>query len=308
MELIDFKTQINEPTVISTGNFDGVHAGHHKLLTELKNRASELHFKSAILTFVNHPRAVFDPDITHQALTTFDEKIEKLSYYADFIIHTEFDENFASLSPSEFMVYLQSNYSMRYYIAGHDHHIGKLQSGSFDNLQKIAQQLQFSLDRVGPYLIDGEPVSSTRIKRALSEGNAESAEMMLGYKYHIEGIVVEGKKLGRTIGYPTANINCPGEKALPARGVYAVCVKLHNKIFRGMLNIGYNPTVSSLKELSIEVHILDFDDDIYGELLRVEFCKKIRDEKAFSGKDELVENLDSDKSIIRDYFLKNSCT
>lgn len=302
MKLIHFDDYIHEPTVCTTGNFDGVHTGHRKLLNELNKTAQNTSLKTVVVTFSNHPRSFFHPQQKHQCLTTFEEKTEHLKDFVDFIVAVHFDGHISSMKPEDFMLHLKSHFNMKYYLSGYDHHIGKSSAGYYDEMKLIAENNDFSIKKIGPHFFSGEAVSSTRIKHALSIGNLSSSTKMLGYRYRISGTVIHGRMIGHSIGYPTANIECHCDKVIPARGVYAVKVTFNEKEYIGMLNIGYNPTISSLEKLSIEVHILDFEQDIYDHSLTIELYQRMRDEKAFSSKEELISQLDADKIEIREYF------
>lgn len=302
MKIIGFNSRIHEPTVITTGNFDGVHTGHRKIIEEMKLSAREHRCKTALVTFSNHPRSYFEPEQQHQSLTTYEEKLALIGERVDYVVQVRFDKQISDLTPERFLMHLKEHFGMKHYTAGYDHHIGSKQSGNFEHLAAIGNKAGFTVDRVAEHIIGGETVSSTRIKRSLADGNIESATAMLGYRYRLTGTVIHGLMKGRQMGYPTANIECPEEKVIPARGVYAARVFLDSEQFFGMLNVGYNPTLSSLRELSTEVHILDFDREIYGKTLTVEFCSRIRDERAFSGRDDLICQLDKDKETVRNYF------
>lgn len=305
MKVIDYDTLITDETAITTGNFDGVHLGHKQVLHFLNTVSKKNNYKTVLITFKNHPRSIFHPEESHQLLTTFGEKLALLKESVDYILPITFDRDFSLTTANKYMQHLISNFNLKHYIAGHDHHIGVESDGSFSQLSDIARHYGFDLDVVPPLNCEQSPISSTRIKSTLMAGHIEQANRMLGYNFHISGIVIAGRKLGRQIGFPTANIQCPENKLIPSIGVYAVSVYHKGQKYGGMLNIGYNPTVVANGPLSVEVNIFDFDTDIYGETIAVEFHSKIRNEIVFNDIEKLKKQLLTDRQNTLDYLENN---
>ena len=305
MKIIDFNAQIQEKCIITTGNFDGVHTGHVKLLTTLNDIAGDNCYKRVLLTFKRHPRLFFNPDLTHYVLSPFEEKTRLLSKMVDYIVPIDFNETFAAIEPEDYMLHLIKHFNMQHYIAGYDHHIGRGKNGSFENLIKLTKKYPFKLDRVKPVIYRDEPVSSSRIKDCLEKGNTGHSAEMLGRYYNLEGVVIKGRQLGRTINFPTANIDLAHDKYIPPQGVYAAYAVTRDKKYPAMLNIGVNPTVSSLGMLSVEVHLPGFSGNLYGETMKVGLIKKIRNEKKFENIDLLKEQIEKDKKSIVNIYHQN---
>lgn len=278
--------------------FDGVHLGHKSIIDELINVGSQNDLETAVLTFWPHPRFVFNPDENLKLLNTLEEKkflMEK--YNIENLFLKEFDEEFRNLTGEEFVrQILIEKLNVKYLIIGYDHSFGKNKSGNFELLQKLSRELNFEVEQMEAINIHENNISSTKIRNALSAGNIKEANEMLGYSYSVSGTVVHGKKIGRTIGYPTANIETESIKLLPKKGAYIVEVFVKNQQYKGMLSVGTNPTVNGEK-LTVEVYILDFEDDIYEEKITVSFRDFLHDEIKFEGLDKLIERLDEDKRI-----------
>jgi len=215
----------------------------------------------------------------------------------------EFDEEFRNLTGEEFVrQILVDQLHVKYLIIGYDHSFGKNKSGNFELLQKLSQELDFEVEQMEAINIHENNISSTKIRKALLEGNIREANEMLGYPYSVSGMVVHGKKIGRTIGYPTANIETEPIKLLPKKGAYIVEVFIKDQQYKGMLSIGTNPTVNGEK-LTVEVYILDFDGDIYNEKITVKFRDFLHDEIKFEGLEKLIERLDEDKRLTEEFFV-----
>jgi len=279
---------------MTTGNFDGVHTGHVEVLARLNEIAKSEGLATALVTFRTHPRTFFYPGETHQSLTTFEEKIARLGDHVEYVIACDFDLKFSQQSTDEFLHILASRFSMRHYLTGHDHHIGRNREGTYAALEAVSNRENFSISRIEPLRAAGQTVSSTAIKVLLEGGDVESARLMLGYPYELSGTVVHGRQLGRKMGFPTANIVPPEGKVFPARGVYATICTVKGSSFMSMTNIGYNPTVGAENPLTIETNIFDFDSDIYDREASVHFIARIRDERLFSSVDELKLQLRAD--------------
>jgi len=299
----DFPSEIN--TIITIGTFDGVHKGHKQVIKKLNNIARKQGFESVVLTLYPHPRHVLYPDDQQlKLLNTIDEKIEELrkSGLQHFVIH-EFTKEFSRTKSVNFIRDLLVNrLKMKYVVVGYNHHFGRNREGSYDDLQELAELYNFELEKIPPKNEGNVTISSTKVRELLLVGNVEKAATYLGYSYPINGKVVKGNARGRTIGFPTANILVENKwKLIPADGVYAVKVKLGGKQFYGMLNIGERPTLSD-NEHRIEVHIFDFSADIYGADIKVEFIKRIREEKQFDNLELLKKQLQIDENNCKKFF------
>ncbi len=292
----------NTPKVLSLGMFDGVHFGHISIINLLKSVAQENNLETAILTFWPHPRKVFNPNDEIKLLNTLNEKLNLLeNANLDVVFLKSFDENFRNLTGEEFVrQILVQKLNVKHIIIGHDHVFGKNKSGNFELLQKLSKELDFKVQQLDAVKEGEFNISSTKIRNCLGNGNIIGANKMLGYHYSVSGKVIDGKKLGRTIGYPTANIEVDELKLLPKKGAYIVEVYVKNKFYKGMLSIGTNPTVNGDK-LTVEVYILDFNKDIYGEEITVKFRDFLHEEIKFESLEKLIERLDEDKRLTKEF-------
>ncbi len=282
--------------------FDGVHKGHQIIIKKLSSIAEKKNLESAVLTFFPHPRLVFNPNDDLKLLNTTEEKkylLKKNGLQNLFL--QEFNEEFRNLTGEEFVRdFLVGKLNVKHLIIGYDHTFGKNRSGNFELLKKLSTELDFEVEQIEAVDFDEKHISSTQIRNALSEGKIKEANEMLGYDYSISGTVIHGKKIGRTIGYPTANILTDFVKLLPKKGAYIVDVFVKNQLYKGMLSIGTNPTVEG-NSLSVEVYILDFDEDIYNETISVNFRDFLHDEIKFESLEKLIERLDEDESLTRNF-------
>lgn len=296
----DYPSQ--KPLALSLGMFDGVHLGHKCIIDELKKVGSAHHLETAVLTFWPHPRFVFNPNEDLKLLNTLDEKTLLMEKYGiNNLFLKEFDDEFRNLTGEEFVrQILIEKLNVKYLIIGYDHSFGKNKSGNFELLQKLSKELDFEVEQMEAINIHENNISSTKIRNALLAGNILEANEMLGYSYSVSGTVVHGKKLGRTIGYPTANIETENIKLLPKKGAYIVEVLVNNQQYKGMLSVGTNPTVNGEK-LTVEVYILDFEGDIYDEKITVKFRDFLHEEIKFEGLEKLIERLDEDKILTMNY-------
>jgi len=296
----DYTSQ--KPLALSLGMFDGVHLGHKSIIDELLKVGTENHLETAVLTFWPHPRFVFNPNEDLKLLNTLEEKKFLMEKYSiDTLFLKEFDEEFRNLTGEEFVrKILIDKLNIKYLIIGYDHSFGKNKSGNFELLQRLSKELDFEVEQMEAINIHENNISSTKVRNALLEGNIKQANEMLGYAYSVSGTVVHGKKIGRTIGYPTANIETDSIKLLPKKGAYIVEVFVKNQQYKGMLSIGTNPTVNGEK-LTVEVYILDFEGDIYGEEITVKFRDFLHDEIKFEGLEKLIEKLDEDKRLTEEF-------
>lgn len=289
----------NKP-VVTLGTFDGVHLGHQKVILRLKEIAREYGGESVIFTFYPHPRLVTKPEESNlRLLTTLEEKKELFAQSGiDHLIVFPFTKSFSELTYAEFVKQILVK-KMRTHclVVGYDHRFGKNREGSFEYLHDCAEKYDFKIEKLEAFLVDEANVSSTRIRNALQQGDIEKANRYLGYNFTLHGTVVEGERVGRKLGFPTANIEASDpHKLIPGYGVYAVEVMFSGKKYLGMLNIGSRPTFNNNADnRSIEVHIFDFTGDIYRQEITLIFAGKIREEQKFSGVKALTEQLKKDK-------------
>ena len=286
--------------VVTIGTFDGVHLGHQKVILRLQEFAKQHDGETIIFTFHTHPRLITSPNENNlRLLTTLNEKIKLFEKYGiDHLIIYTFDKSFSELTYSEFVEkLLVDKIGTHCLVVGYDHKFGKNREGGFDYLKKCAEKFKFEIERLDALLVEEDSVSSTKIRNALQNGEIEKANHYLGYHFTLHGTVVEGKQLGRKLGFPTANIEASDKnKIIPGYGVYAVKVELNGADYNGMLNIGTRPTFNNNADnRSIEVNIFDFEGDIYGKEITLKFIGKIRDEKKFETMEMLVYQLEKDK-------------
>ncbi len=295
--------------VVTIGTFDGVHVGHQQIIERVIAKAGEIGGESVIITFEPHPRLIVhrsDPAV--EILTTLDEKIicfEKLGI--DHLVVVPFTEAFSTQTAEAYIRdFLVEKFNPHTIIIGYDHRFGNNREGDLKMLEQASAQYGFKLEEIPVQLIHSISVSSTKIREALKGGDVPLAAEMLGYPYFLLGRVIHGDKRGRQIGYHTANLELSHpHKLIPENGVYAVEVKYREEFWNGMMNIGFRPTVDNTHRLSIEVHILDFNEDIYDQVIEVRFINRIRDEKKFSSIEELKKQLDLDKQATIQFLHKN---
>ncbi len=295
--------------VVSIGVFDGVHRGHSAVVDTIVRRAAEFSGESVIVTFWPHPRIVLGEKHENlKYLTTLHEKQVRLeSLGIGHLIVIPFTEELSGLPACDFVKkYLADGIGLKHMVFGYDHHFGKGREGNFENMKECAGKLGFTIEQVEPALYMGERISSSSVREALLSGNIKLANSLLGYPYTIEGTIIGGMQLGRKIGFPTANLHiAEPNKLLPATGVYAVGVLTGERLHRGMMNIGYRPTIAGRNDHKVpEVHIIDFEGDVYNRNLQVRFIERVRDEKKFPGIKELKEQLEKDREAIREIFRK----
>lgn len=288
--------------VVTQGTFDGVHIGHQKILDRVRNVAAQKGGESVLLTFFPHPRMVLQPDDnTLHLLSTTEEKIERLRKAGiDHLLVIPFTLEFSRQSSMQFVRdVLVNTIGVKTLVIGYDHRFGKNREGSMDDLHELGQVYGFEVEEIPPQDIDDVTVSSTKIRNALQDGEVDVAAKYLGYHYPVSGKVVAGNSLGKTIGYPTANIVVEETyKLIPSDGVYAVRVIVDGEVYGGMANMGKQPTFDNRRH-AFEVHIFDFNADIYGRIIRVEFVAHLRSEMKFSGVDALIAQLKQDENTAR---------
>ncbi|WP_339626884.1 bifunctional riboflavin kinase/FAD synthetase [uncultured Maribacter sp.] len=285
------------PTVITIGTFDGVHIGHLKILNKVINHAKSTELKSAVLTFFPHPRMVLQKDTDIKLLNTIDEKISILERLGlDVLIIHPFTVEFSRLTATEFVRdILVNTLNIKKVIIGYDHRFGRNRNANITDLIAFGNALDFTVDEIPAQEIDDVSVSSTKIRKALEDGDIDTANSYLGYDYMLTGIIVRGKGIGKQLGYPTANLSIEEDyKLIPKNGVYIVKTKLDGTTVYGMMNIGFNPTVNGT-EKTIEINFFDFDSDLYDKKIQVDILARLRDEHKFESIDGLKEQLAKDK-------------
>jgi len=303
----DFTQFSARKPVVTTGMFDGVHRGHRTILSRTIDVAHKNGGESVVLTFWPHPRLLFEGENTQlRFLTTIEEKVALIKQFGiDHVIVYPFSPEFASMNPRQYVSnILVNNIHATHVVVGYDHRFGNKGAGDFSMLCQLGNEYGFSAEQVPALEVDAVKVSSTKIREALVHGNVELANHYLSYRYSISGTVAKGNQIGGTIGFPTANIE-PKEKhkQFPGNGVYIVEVCVENVIYRGVANVGNRPTVvHNQVQPNIEVHLLDFDQDVYQLPITVIFIKKLRDEQKFESLTLLVEKIKDDVIRARDYF------
>jgi len=293
--------------VITIGTFDGVHIGHQQIIHQLKQEALAIGGETVIITFHPHPRKIVGSQVPIRIINTLNEKIELLQEAGiENLVVIPFNETFANQSPEAYIQdFLVDKFHPHTIIIGYDHKFGKNRQGDYHLLEDKAMELGFIVKEIPEHLLNELIVSSTRVREALLNSDIETANKYLGYPYFFEGLVVEGNKLGRTIGYPTANLFIENiEKLVPGNSVYAVKVQQTNtgavkKVYYGMMNIGNRPTVDG-NTRTIEVNIFDFDQNLYGQTLQVRLLHRLRGEIKFKGLDELKAQLANDEKKARE--------
>ncbi len=293
--ITDFKS--TKKTIVTLGTFDGVHIGHQKILEKVTQKKEAKDYESLVLTFFPHPRMVLEGQSDVKLLNTLSEKIELLKKNGldNLVIHP-FDEKFSQLTAHDFVkTVLVDQFHIQKIIIGHDHRFGKNRTANIDDLIAYGKQYDFEVEQISVQEIEAVSVSSTKIRKALEAGNMELANRFLGYDYFLTGIVQKGKQVGRTIGFPTANLKIEENyKLIPRNGVYIVKSILDQETIYGIMNIGFNPTVEG-QDLSIEIHFLDYNADLYGQEISVSLLHFIRSEQKFQSILLLKAQLESDK-------------
>lgn len=288
-------------SVISIGTFDGVHTGHAEIIHTITSTAKQVNGQSIIITFHPHPRHIISPETPVYYLTTLQEKIEMLKKYdVDVVVVVPFSREFSEIDAGDYAEnFLIKKFNPAVIVFGYDHKFGKNRAGDIHLLKKIAAKYAIRIEEIPAHIIDHLTVSSSKIRNFLKEGEVHEANELLGYAYQLSGHVVKGDQIGRTLGFPTANIYVEDfNKLIPADGVYLTEVMLknsENKLF-GLLSIGTRPTFNKT-EKRIEVYILDFDETIYGDSITVKFLKFIRKDKKFNSKEELIDAMQEDKKM-----------
>lgn len=307
MNLIDpeHNTQ-HQPLVATIGFFDGVHTGHQYLINQLKTEAGKRNLPAAVITFPVHPRRVLNSDYQPALLCGYEEKVNRLATTGiDCCVTLDFTKEMSALSAREFIQQiLKDKLNVQVLLIGYDHRFGRNREDGFEEYQKYGKEV--GIDVIQTCELDSSNhVSSSRVRRLLGEGDIVKANLLLGYRYTISGQIIEGFQVGRTIGFPTANIKIWEDfKVVPAFGVYAVYVLIDNNRYEGMLYIGKRPTLHNGDHISLEVNILDFDQDLYGKSLSVEFVEFMRPDEKFKDLDSLVKQIKQDKVNVGNFLQK----
>lgn len=286
------------PSVVTIGTFDGVHIGHQKIIQKLTKKATDKNLISVVLTFFPHPRMVLQQNANIKLLNTIAERKEILSALGlDYIYVQEFTTDFAQLSARDFVkTVLVGQLKAKHVIIGYDHHFGKDRAANIDDLRAFGNEFGFEVEEISAQDVEAVAVSSTKIRNALKSGDIQTATAFLGYNYYINGTVVRGKGFGKKMEFPTANINVDeAYKLIPKNGVYAVSSMYKDSIIYGMMNIGVNPTFDADKK-TIEAHFFNFNQDLYGQDLKLIFLDRLRDERKFESVDALIAQLRQDRT------------
>lgn len=297
----DFKG-VNKP-IVTVGTFDGVHIGHQKIISRLKEIAQQKKGETVLLTFFPHPRMVISPENNDlKLINTLEEKIELLDEFGlDHLIILPFDKSFSQITPTEYIRdFLVNKIKIDTLVIGYDHRFGRNREGSLELLTELAPIYGFNVEEITVEEIDEIKVSSTKIRNAILEGNITTASEYLNHHFTLQGKVVKGKQIGRTIGYPTANIIIEESyKIIPKKGVYVIKGIIDGTVYDGMLNIGNRPTISDNIEQTIEAHFFDLKHDIYNKKVKILFVKKIRDEIKYDSMEDLKTQLKQDEITSR---------
>ncbi|MDO6759965.1 bifunctional riboflavin kinase/FAD synthetase [Tamlana sp. 2_MG-2023] len=296
-----------EPAVVTIGTFDGVHIGHQKIIKRLINTGKEDGLKSVILTFFPHPRMVLQKDSNIKLINTIEERHDILDGLGlDYLMIKKFTQEFSRISAEDFVKdILVDKINAKKVIIGYDHRFGRNRNADINDLKVFGETYGFEVEEISAQDINDVSVSSTKIRKALEEGDILKANAFLGYNFMISGVVTKGKGLGKQLNFPTANLKITEDyKIIPKQGSYIVRAKVKEKTVFGMMNIGMNPTVNGSNQ-TIEVHFFDFNEDIYDETIKVEFLHRLRDEEKFDSVEALTEQLQKDKTTALDYISKH---
>ncbi|MFV0344772.1 MAG: bifunctional riboflavin kinase/FAD synthetase [Bacteroidales bacterium] len=306
MKIYDSLKEFNKKhkTIVTIGNFDGLHRGHDKLLEFMRKEAKKRNAKSVVITFDPLPRKYLFPKCEYSQVLLRDEKIKLFEKQnIDYLIIVPFDSDIANIEYDQFVKDILINkLNMSALIMGFDHRIGHKGKGAFQRVKRLTQDLDFELLNFDAYHPNGEFINSSEIRKHLSNSDIDKANKLLGYNFFINGEVIKGKQIGKKIGFPTANIKTTKYKLLPKDGVYLVNVNIKGENFNAVASIGTNPTIDDEKKIHIEIHILDFDQDIYGQTVEINFMSCLRETKKFKSMEELRLNIKYDVAIAKKYF------
>ena len=297
-ELAEFTPQ--HEAVLTIGVFDGVHLGHQHLIEYLKRQALVRNYQSGVVTFAKHPLQLLSPQTSLHYLTSLEERIRLLKQLGvEFVVPLSFTAELAQLPARHFVALLQRHLKMRGLVVGPDFALGKGREGDVFFLHSLGKELGYTVDVVSPKIFDGESVRSTAIRQALSQGDIQKASKFLGRHFRLSGQVIHGVERGKHLGFPTANLAVNSDQALPADGVYVTRAYLGNNAYSSVTNIGSRPTFGQ-GERTVEVYLLDFKGRVYGEELKIELLERLRDEKLFSGTEELKAQIKKDVEQARE--------
>lgn len=282
--------------VLGLGNFDGVHIGHQKLIKTVVESAREIGGTAVICTFFPHPKAVLDPDNAPLMLMSPQDKEQMMEQLGiDVVLQLPFDKEFAKITAEDFIEQiLFQEMNVQRIVVGYNYTFGRFGRGTVETLRQYEQQYHYKLQVIPPVSINGQVASSSHIRHLLAMGDVEQAAKFLGYRPRVVGWVVTGDRRGNTLGFPTANINLDDKIMAPANGVYSVHVEIQGEVFLGVANVGTKPTFNGQGDRNLEVHLLDFNEDIYGEKIKVEFLRRLRNEKRFNSPHDLVNQINLD--------------
>ncbi|GAA0754211.1 bifunctional riboflavin kinase/FAD synthetase [Clostridium sartagoforme] len=285
---------------VALGSFDGLHYGHLSLVKKTVQVAKEKNGKSMVFTYKNHPKTLVKPESSPKLIMDLETKLKYLEEEnIDIVVLKSFNKEFMSMSAEDFIKLLCLDYNVKGIIVGFNFKFGYKNLGDIELLKNLQDKYEYELYIMEPYTYNGDVISSTRIRKILLEGDVKEATKMLSKPYLIKGKVIHGKKLGRTIGFPTANLQFDGKMIIPKKGVYYTNIEYNKKIFKGITSVGNNPTVNG-KQLTIETFILNFNDTIYGQEIKVYFIERIRDEIKFNSLEELIEQIKQDEKFAID--------
>lgn len=302
--------EINLPTdthtCVTIGNFDGIHRGHQELIKESVDFSKKNGFKSVVFTFANHPANYFKPGHVKKIVNNKDKMDVMKSLGVDIYLNMPFDDRMTKISAEEYVkdILLHKLHAKKVVI-GHDFTFARKKEGNADTMSYLGKKYGFDVEVVSPVKVDGERISSTSIRKLIESGEVDEANRLLARRFSVEGEVIHARQLGRTMGFPTANILYDKDMVIPAIGVYATAVEVDKKLYMGATSVGKNPTVTDEDKITIETYILNFDEDIYGKILKVGFVKRLRGEIKFSGLDELRNQLDKDVVNVKEVFDRN---
>lgn len=298
MKILSDKQKLNVQTIATIGFFDGVHIGHRFLLSELKTIGQKKRLESLVISFNNSPQNSLHPKKNIKYLST---PLEKTQLLSDFGISNclmlDFDKKIAQQDAETFLMWLKEMYSVKILLIGHDHRFGNDKISTFETYQKLGEKLNIEITQCTKFEDNGKQVSSSIIRSLISNGDIKLANQLLDYTYSITGKVIHGNKIGRTIGFPTANLKINSEKIIPKNGVYIVETCINNQIYKGLLNIGTRPTIDGNTQ-TIETHLIDFNKDIYDEKITLYIKKRLRDEIKFSSITELQQQIEIDRKLL----------
>lgn len=294
-----YEKKFTKPNYVALGSFDGIHQGHLKLINKAIEISKENNGLSMVYTFTNHPLTVINKEKAPKLIMDSKTKLEILDKLGiDMVCLVDFNQQFMHIEPEEFINILVERYNAKGIIVGFNYRFGHQNRGDIKLLQELSERLNFDLHVVSPYKSANEVVSSTKIRMSITEGNVQEATELLNRPFLLRGEVIDGKKLGRTIGFPTANLKINEDMVLPKIGVYYTNVEYFGEIYKGITSVGLNPTVCG-KNITVETYILNFDKNIYGDELKVYFIERIRNEEKFNSLDALKNQLYKDKEFAK---------